>query len=141
VIIFDGEQELTSAASGYLSDPRIRNYTIPKVGESNFAGILRNYGMSKDECAEWFAFVDDDDVLSPDYVARLLEETRLNTLVQTVIFRMTGIYRADQPILPPKEDVMFVMDRVGISFAIQKSVFQSGFWFQSSSKEDSTILF
>ena len=35
------------------------------------------------------AFVDGDDILSPDYVARLLEETHLNTLVETVVFRMS----------------------------------------------------
>jgi len=77
VIVFDGEQQLSSAISGNLSDPRIRNYTIPKFGESNFAGTLRNYGMSKGKCSEWFAFVDDDDVLSPDYITRLLEESTL----------------------------------------------------------------
>ena len=53
VIVFDGEpQQLTSATPGYLSDPRIRNCTIPKMGESNFAATLRNYGMSRDDYSE-----------------------------------------------------------------------------------------
>ena len=65
------------------------------------------------------AFVDGDDVLSPDYVTRLLEETLLNTLVETVVFRMSVGTQA----LPPKEDVMFAKHRVGISFAITRHLF------------------
>lgn len=53
VIVFDGEQrQITSAKAGYLSDPRITTYTIPKAGKANFAATLRNYGMSRVTCSE-----------------------------------------------------------------------------------------
>lgn len=140
VIVFDGEQQLTSATSGYLSDPRIRNCTIPKMGESNFAATLRNYGMSRDKCSEWFAFVDDDDVLSPEYVTRLLEESKLNKLVEAVIFRMSVTYPDGPHIFPSQEDAMFQKNRVGISFAIKRRLFEAGLWFQPSSAEDFLLL-
>lgn len=141
VVVFDGEPEHpTSTMSYYLSDPRVRNYTIPKTGEHNFAGILRSYGMSKVKCSDWFAFVDDDDVLSPEYVARLLEESRLNPLAETVIFRMSGLYSDEIRILPPQDDFMFKQNFVGISFAIKRQLFEAGFWFQPSAAEDFTLL-
>jgi glycosyltransferase involved in cell wall biosynthesis len=141
VIVFDGEpQQLTSATLRYLSDPRIRNCTIPKMGESNFAATLRNYRMSRDDFSEWFAFVDDDDTLSPDYITRLVEETRLNTMVEAVVFRMSGHYVDGPHVFPPQEDVMFQINRVGISFAIKRRLFEAGLWFQPSSGEDFTLL-
>jgi hypothetical protein len=141
VIVFDGEPEHpTSTISPYISDKRIRTYTIPKTGEHNFAGILRCYGMSKVKCSDWFAFVDDDDVLSPDYVARLQEESRLNPLVETVIFRMSCMYTGEIRVIPPKNDLMFQHNFVGISFAIKRQLFEAGFWFQASTAEDFTFL-
>lgn len=137
VIVFDGEQQqIPSAKPGYLSDPRITAYTIPKAGEANFGATLRNYGMSKVTCSEWLAFVDDDDVLSPEYVSRLLEETQINTLVETVIFRMTLLSN----VLPPKDHVMFQLNSVGISFAIKRNLFEAGLWFKPSSGEDFNLL-
>lgn len=141
VIIFDGKQiNLTSTVSAYLSDPRITYYTIQKLASSNHAGTLRNYGMSRVECSEWFAFLDDDDVLAPEYVARLREEAEVSTLVQTVIFRMSVSNPHLPPILPPKNHDMFKRDRVGISFAIKRQLFESGLWFEPSQTEDFDLL-
>lgn len=137
VIVFDGEQQqITSTKPSYLSDPRITTYTIPKAGEANFAATLRNYGMSRVTCSEWFAFVDDDDVLSPEYVSRLLEETQINTLIETVIFRMS----VTPFVLPPKDHVIFQLCHVGISFAIKRYLFEDGFWFKPSGGEDFNLL-
>lgn len=135
VIVFDGEQEDTL----YPSDPRIRAYTVPKMGQANMGAILRNYGMSQASGSEWFAFVDDDDVLSSDYVTRLLEEVNLNPLVEAIIFRMS---RAGFPedVLPPKDHDKFHLGYVGISFAIRTELFKSGMGFQPSTVEDFELL-
>ena len=76
-----------------------------------------------------FAFVDDDDVLSPDCVTRLLEESNINTLIEAVIFRMSVIFRDGFHILPPEDDVMFERERVGISFAIKRHLLKVAFGF------------
>ena len=133
VIVFDGEQE----DAYYPSDPRIKAYTVPKVGQINMGGDLRNYGMRQASASEWFAFVDDDDALSPDYVTRLLEEVHLNPLVETIIFRMR---RGEVEVLPPKDHDMFHVAYVGISFAIRTQLFQSGFEFVPSGLEDFQLL-
>jgi len=141
VIIFDGGEQPESLVANvsYLSDPRIHTYTMPKVGEQNFAAVLRNYGMSKGS-SEWLAFVDDDDVLSFEYVARLWEESGLDPLVETIIFRMSGIYSGKLCIYPPESHAMFQLHYVGISFAVKRSVFEAGYWFQPSITEDFEML-
>lgn len=98
--------------------------------------------MSQAPGSEWFAFVDDDDVLSPDYVARLVEEVRLNPLVQSIIFRMCRAFptETDRQALPLKEHDTFHVGAVGISFAIRGQLFQSGFVFQPSPLEDFELL-
>ena len=137
VIVFDGDQ----VDVHYPSDPRIKAYTIPKVGQANHGAALRNYGMSQAPGSEWFAFVDDDDVLAPDYVARLLEEVHLNPLVETIIFRMSRAFPgADAHVLPPKDHDMFQVGFVGISFAIRSKLFQAGLGFQPSGLEDFEFL-
>ena len=138
VIVFDGDQ----GDAHYRSDPRIKAYTVPKIGQANHGAALRNYGMSKASRSEWFAFVDDDDVVSSDYVARVQEEVRLNPLVETIIFRMCRAHPGptDIHVLPPKDHDVFHVGFVGISFAIKAALFQSGFGFQPSGLEDFELL-
>lgn len=138
VIVFDGDQE----DAHYPSDTMITAYTVPKIGQANHGGALRNYGMSRASGSEWFAFVDDDDALSPDYVARLIEEVHLNPSVDTIVFRMSRAIPETAPVhvLPPKEHDMLHVGFVGISFAIRAKLFQSGFGFQPSGLEDFDLL-
>ena len=140
-IIFDGgaKQALQKvAALSYRTDPRIQSYTMPRMGEKNFAAIPRNFGMSK-ASSEWVAFVDDDDVLSCDYVTHLWEESLLKPSVETVIFRMSRMH-TDLHVLPPKDDAMFHENQVGISFAVKRSLFEAGYWFRPSPIEDFKFL-
>jgi len=53
---------------------------------------------------------------------------------------MSVIFRDGFHILPPEEDVMFERERVGISFAIKRHLFEGGIWFQPSSAEDLILL-
>ena len=141
IIIFDGDEPPESgfSTSRYASDPRIRNYTMPKMGEENYAALPRNYGMSKAN-SEWLAFVDDDDVLSPEYVAHLWKESRLDPLAETCVFRMSYVCPGDICIRPPEDHAMFQLYSVGISFAMKRDLFENGFWFRPCNIEDFKLL-
>lgn len=141
VIVFDGIQPsvLPGDISDLFSIPRIRYYTIPKSGAANHAGTLRNYGMTKAKSA-WIAFVDDDDVISPQYVSGLTEEASLNPHAETIIFRMSRLFGDEVRILPSPKAQMFGHSDVGISFAIRRTVFESGFRFAPSNVEDFDFL-
>lgn len=136
VIIFDGHNP---SPDWIPSDSRLRIYTIPKTGERSQAGILRNFGMTKAR-SRWIAFVDDDDVLASDYISRLLEEIRLDSDLEAVVFRMSAMYLEKFYILPEKEDRALRKYQVGISFAICRHLFEAGFWFQPSRTEDFDLL-
>lgn len=142
IVVFDGgvqQEPPKSSTLSYMSDPRIRNYSMPQMGEQNFAALPRNFGMGK-ASSEWLAFVDDDDVLSSDYVARLREESRLNPSVGTVIFRMSIMYTDGLQIFPPQDHATFQKYNVGISFAVKRSLFDAGFWFRPCETEDFGLL-
>lgn len=139
LIVFDGPQPQYDSSCPYRCDPRIKIYTTPKIGQQNFAASLRNYGMMK-ACTDWIAFVDDDDLLSTDYVTRLVEEIRMDSQLEAVIFRMSGFYSNALRILPHPEDSMFRKYNVGISFSIKRDLFKAGFWFQPSPTEDFDLL-
>jgi len=142
IVVFDGgvqQEPPKSSTLSYMSDPRIRNYSMPQMGEQNFAALPRNFGMGK-ASSEWLAFVDDDDVLSCDYVARLWEESRLNPLVETVIFRMSRMRGDGTQVLPPEDHTSFQENYVGISFALKRVLFEHGFWFRPSNIEDFRLL-
>lgn len=136
-IVFDGlEESLWMTTSLFWKDERIRSYNTPKIGQHNFGGVLRNIGMSKAR-GDWLAFVDDDDVLSSEYLVRLKEEVRMNPLLDAVIFRMS---REDGTIFPPPDHRIFSVGRVGISFAIARKLFEEGLRFQPSKNEDFEML-
>ena len=61
-------------------------------------------------------------------------------MVEAVVFRMNGVYPDGPHVFPSQEDVMFQKDRVGISFAIKRRLFEAGLWFQPSGREDFTLL-
>jgi cellulose synthase/poly-beta-1,6-N-acetylglucosamine synthase-like glycosyltransferase len=138
-VIHDGPEPQYDSLCPFQCDPRIKVYTIPKTGLQNFGATIRNYGMTKVR-TDWVAFVDDDDQISTDYVTRLVEEIHLDRRLETIIFRMSGMYSNTLRIFPRSEDLMFEENFVGISFALRRTLFEAGFWFQPSHTEDFDLL-
>jgi glycosyltransferase involved in cell wall biosynthesis len=131
LIIFDGSQP-----NIVENDKRIQVLKCEKCGIENSAGLVRNYGMER-VTTEWIGFVDDDDVISLDYVECFLRETRYNNDV--IIFRMfsaetTSNFEEEQNrYLPrPYSENIFFGGELGISFAMKKVIFDKGFKFVPS---------
>jgi hypothetical protein len=121
----------------WISDERIEYRCIPKRGKGiNQAGAVRNVGLdiiqAKKKDAEWVAFVDDDDTLSPLYVAELGEQDD----VDVVLFRMNR----EDGIFPPPDCQTIEMCKVGISFVIRRQLVEEGVRFCSSGVEDYYML-
>lgn len=121
------------------SSPRIRYTSLVKSGTSNHAGTVRNHGMAL-VSTEWVAFLDDDDTVASTYVERLIEEIHREPQVQCVVFRMYRSWGNPGHILPKPGASNFVMDEVGISFAIRKRLYDEGFLFTPSAREDFHFL-
>lgn len=100
-----------------IRSPRYESVRALKCGS---AGILRNIGMrSTQSKAPWFAFLDDDDEVTPDYVARLESETANppGAGAALVLFRMLD---KDGVVKPQAERPTLVRGWVGISFAVRR---------------------
>ena len=125
-------------------DPRIRYVFLNKKmgdvksdGAHGRAGRVRNYGIDARSSGPWIAFVDDDDVLHPEYV-ETLQQTVNGGSPDVVIFRMQY---ADGTVLPPPGATDFTKNNVGISFAYRKPLFDAGFQFAGNSEtEDFDLL-
>uniref|UniRef100_A0A6C0B8M7 Glycosyltransferase 2-like domain-containing protein n=1 Tax=viral metagenome TaxID=1070528 RepID=A0A6C0B8M7_9ZZZZ len=123
IIIFDGIEPTI-----HSSDNRITIFKHTKLGVVNYAGAVRNYGISY-ATTEWVAFVDDDDVLKNTYVETFYREIKYNSDI--IIFRMN----VNSRILPPINCNNFHIGQVGISFAVKKLVFDD-IVFEPSEYED-----
>lgn len=87
-------------------------------GKNRDAGPVRNYAISKAD-TEWVAFLDDDDVLTDDYVSRLAEE---GEGADAIVFRMiysNGNFLPKKFMTPHK----FRLGHFGVSSAVRRSVF------------------
>lgn len=134
IVIFDGVRPTVTT-----NNSRITILEAPqKLGEGkNSAGNVRNYGM-KFVDTEWIGFVDDDDVISPDFVDRFYAEINEFPAIDVVIFRM---YRhSDRRILPKLQAKNFIKSQVGISFVIKSDLFKAGYKFMPGKCEDYTYL-
>ena len=98
------------------------------------AGYVRNFGITYAE-TEWVSFLDDDDGVKNTYVETFYDEIKVRNN-DIIIFRM-GI---KLKILPPPDCSNFSMNRVGISFAVKKYIFDKDTCFISSSAEDFVFL-
>ena len=107
IVVFDG----ISPTIG-TPDPRISFMEISKKGN---AGFVRNEGI-KVATTEWIGFVDDDDVLTPDYVECFNREKRG---ADVIIFRMKN---PDGTKLPVPGDTDFKFGEVGISFCYKRNI-------------------
>lgn len=83
------------------------------------AGERRNMAMEYTHDPEWYAFVDDDDSVTPDYVQRLRQESEA-TDADIIVFRM--VYPCGTLILPDPENPSIEWGKVGISYAIRPYV-------------------
>lgn len=144
IIVFDGIEPTLKT-----DDPRIQIIQSPKLelelGKNRpvGAGHVRNYGI-KHATTEWVAFIDDDDTITLDYVECFLEEMR-NNGCDLIIFRMGQVLKNDGNgvivmTLPSPDAEDFIKCDVGISFAVKKSVFDSGIMFETSEYEDFEFL-
>lgn len=135
IIVFDGVKPTTDIIP---SSPKIQILEIEKQGQGkNSAGNVRNEGM-RNVNTDWIAFVDDDDVISPDFVDTFQREIIDHPYVDVLIFRM---YQHKQRIILPKLNThKLIRDQVGISFVIRTNIFKSGFKFIPSSREDFNYL-
>jgi len=129
IVMFDGvEPTITS------DDSRIQILRMNKTGTLNYAGRVRNHAITKSN-TPWIGFVDDDDVITPNYVEDLISHLKENPDV--VIFRM----KDKEIVLPPKEATVFKLNQVGISFCLKTDIFiGEQIWFEPSSTEDFQLL-
>jgi glycosyltransferase involved in cell wall biosynthesis len=120
------------------TDERIKFMKLDqKTGESNHGGRVRNVGMKASTDSTWFAFVDDDDTVTSDYVEKLKKSIHEMPDIDVFIFRMIN----KDGIFPPLKETYFKKYRVGISFAIQSSIFSNdGICFEPSDEEDYDFL-
>lgn len=143
IVVFDGVD-----INECIEDPRIQYMKIDKIGYKNCAGEVRNHGMNH-VTTEWIGFVDDDDIVLPNYVDSLISELHKNPDV--IIFRMADhnlkqtkfsvISRKYEIITKPAaNDRDFRPFEVGISFCMRSTLFLQGFKFESSHMEDYELL-
>ena len=110
IIIFDGIKNNIT-----IDDKRFSIYEIEKIGK---AGDVRNYGINQVEDSEWIGFVDDDDVLSDDYIDKVKLEKKLNDM-DVCLFRMID---ENNKILPTKYDNGIYKSQAGISFCLKYKI-------------------
>ena len=131
IVVFDGVDPVPP-----VSDPRIVYTSISKQGYANCAGQVRNQGI-RNVNTQWVAFVDDDDILLPNYLDKFYEE--LETGAEVIIFRMYSTF--DDRLVPPLDHVDFYPAHVGISFCLKTSIFQQEHkWFRPCPFEDYDLL-
>jgi len=130
IIIFDSIDNIINKDDLYEQIIKIDIYNKIKIIETdehignkskrNSAGLVRNIGIkSIDFFTEWIGFVDDDDILSPNYILNLKNEIEITPNIEVCIFRM--IYE-NGCVLPGKYDRNLLRGKVGISFAVKKSI-------------------
>jgi glycosyltransferase involved in cell wall biosynthesis len=130
VIVFDGMIPTIN-----LDDERIQIISVPKCGLVNYAGQVRNEGI-KLATTPWIGFVDDDDILSPDYIQHLQHHIKQQD-PEVVIFRMYGYDK----VYPPHGAIDFYKNQVGISFCLQRDLCtRDGVWFVLGPTEDFDML-
>jgi glycosyltransferase involved in cell wall biosynthesis len=135
IIVFDGCSPSEPHLLSLLNDERFLCLTISKLGRRNNAGHVRNIGLQIVD-TPWVGFVDDDDILTDDYVKRLQEEIAITPSADTIIFKMIDRGR----IIPPLSFNRLEIGQVGISFAYKQSLIMEGFIFEPSDIEDYNLL-
>jgi hypothetical protein len=134
IIVFDGCEPNDNEL---LSDSRILYISINKLGKLNklnghsSAGFVRNIGMSL-VTTPYTGFLDDDDILLPEYTQKLVEELTLNPDASLISFRMVN----KNGIIPSHSTQDIIAGQIGISFCYKTELFRKGFKFRQSQIED-----
>lgn len=130
--------ETIQQSIGFPQDPRIhfRNVATKvkfRGRKANGSALVRNEIILNFATADWVAFVDDDDALSPYYVEMLKESvsgggtsSSTNDIKReddVIIFRMQG-FPEPKSVLPPQHLKELGIGDFGISFAVRRSLFQ-----------------
>jgi hypothetical protein len=135
LIILDGIKNIFN-----FDDKRIKIIEIEKKGFHNNnksnAGYVRNIGINYINNTEWFAFIDDDDYISPYYIDNLLDEINKNNIFDVCVFRMAF---EDKKIIPSLDCNGIVLNNVGINFSIKKNLAKE-YKFTNSNCEDYLLL-
>jgi glycosyltransferase involved in cell wall biosynthesis len=132
IIVFDGIKPNIKTVN-----PKIRIIQTKKLGTNiNSAGNVRNVGI-KHAKTEWVAFVDDDDILTKNYVQTFYNEIDEFKDIDVIIFRM---HNKDNRILPEIKTDNFYKNRVGISFAVKSNIVKKNVKFVPSRTEDYDML-
>ncbi len=124
-----------------IRDPRIFYNKVSKRGTfgSNHgnAGMVRNVALEHKKLkGEWIGFLDDDDILLPNYVSNLRQEASKYS-PDVVITRMS----INDQIIPMPGLRDFRKNDVGISFAVKSYIFKElGFKFKQMDSEDYELL-
>lgn len=143
IILFDGCIPNKDVTKVMDANDRFLYLSVQKLGEHSngvrghgSAGLVRNIGMTL-ATTPWIGFVDDDDMLTPNYVASLKEELTLTPTCEFVIFRMI----VQGTILPPARCPSIGPGAVGISFCMKRSLFEKErVQFQQSQVEDYQLI-
>ena len=119
----------------FKQDPRLQWVPIDvnstnRGRNGNGAGDIRNTIIRHHAAADWVAFIDDDDSLSPSYIELLQEGRQLHEDMDIFIFRM--LLGAGRIIPPYRHGLVAAINNVGISFAVRKDLFE---------RSNSSILF
>jgi len=131
IILFDGINPTIN-----INDNRIKIIQIEKLGLNiNSAGNVRNYGMSLVN-SKWIAFLDDDDIISFDYIETFYKELKIYPDLDVLIFRM----KQDNRIIPKLSTDNFYICDVGISFIMNKDIYNNDLKFIPDGAEDFLYL-
>jgi glycosyltransferase involved in cell wall biosynthesis len=126
IIVFDGIDPTITE-----TDHRIKIMKIDKKGKGiNNASFVRIEGI---KCAntEWIGFLDDDDIISTEYVSSLkIEKENYDVVIFKMIF-------SNDSILPLHGSTDFKINEVGISYCLKRSTFtDDNIWPNPSNTED-----
>jgi glycosyltransferase involved in cell wall biosynthesis len=133
IIAFDGIDIPTDIMELIKYDKRISYIILPKTGNINFGGMVRNKAMEL-VTTKWIGFVDDDDTISPYYVDNIMEYIEE---YDCIVFRMID---SMNNILPPMDQTDFIEHQVGISFCYKTELFKNGIKFEPGPTEDFMLL-
>jgi len=139
IVIFDGCIPSDVRLLDLLSDKHFTHFSIDKVGtikgiKHGMAGYVRNIGMDLVN-TQWIGFVDDDDVLLPDYTEKLLEEIMITPHADLILFRMIH-----NEMIPSIDVKTIEVGHVGISFCFKTELYKRGFKFKQSEREDFNLI-
>ncbi len=136
IVIFDG---ININKDIIIKDERIIYLNSEKLGDDTLksqSGLVRNYGFKyindNNKETEWIGFLDDDDMLSSNYISYLKKELELNKDLEVCIFRMAFYNKC---ILPSISDKNINRGKVGISFALKRDIIKNNF-FENNVYED-----